>query len=97
MAGRNISEDYLEKKVESALVSRIENMGGLCLKFIPSFISGFPDRLCLLPGGRVYFVELKRPGKKPRKLQLYWHQKLRDLGLAVLVMDNINDIKNYDF
>lgn len=97
MAGRNTSEEYLEKVVERALVNRIETMGGLCLKFLPSFLSGFPDRICLLPRGRVYFVELKKPGEKPRKLQLYWHEKLKQLGFSVLVIDNTDKVKEYDF
>lgn len=62
-------------------------MGGLCLKLLPSLI-GIPDRLCLLPGGVVFFVELKAPGQKPRPIQVKRIAQLRRLGFRVEVVDS---------
>lgn len=59
-----------EKKVEEHLINRVERAGGLCWKFTSPGTSGVPDRICLLPGGLVFFVECKAPGKTPRPLQL---------------------------
>lgn len=51
----------LEEQVETYLVRTIYKLGGLCLKFGVPGVRGYPDRLCILPGGRMFFVELKRP------------------------------------
>ena len=78
------SEKYLERK----LVKRIELLGGKCIKLVPFNSNGIPDRLCLLSGGTIFFVELKSKGQKPRKLQLYWHRVLTELGFDVYVIDS---------
>jgi hypothetical protein len=89
------SEKYLERE----LVKRIELFGGKCIKLVPFNSNGIPDRLCLLPGGTVFFVELKSAGQKPRKLQLYWHRVLTKLGFDVYVIDSykkLNEIIHYE-
>lgn len=83
------SEKYLERK----LVEYIEGLGGKCIKLIPFNTNGIPDRLCLLPFGLVFFVELKSKGQKPRKLQLYWHKVLESLGFTVYVIDSYEKLK----
>jgi hypothetical protein len=52
-----------------------------------------PDRLVLLPGGRVAFVEVKAPGEQPRPLQLARHRLLRRLGFKVYVLDGEEQIQ----
>ena len=47
-----------------------------------------PDRLCLLPNGKIFFVELKSPGKKPRALQVNQITKITKLGQKVYVVDS---------
>lgn len=89
------SEKYLERE----LVNRVELFGGKCIKLIPFNANGIPDRLCLMPGGYAFFVELKTKGQKPRKLQIYWHNKLRNLGFNVYVIDSyekLNAIIHYE-
>lgn len=75
----------LEKDVEKALRRMIGRHGGLCLKWVCPGWSGVPDRIILLPGGRVMFAELKRPaGGTVGKLQKWWADKLSALGFLHL-------------
>ena len=82
----------LEKQIERKLVKAVKAAGGLCPKFVSPGMDGMPDRLILMPGGRMTFVELKAPGKNPRPLQLRRHDQLRGLGFDVFVLDNPEDI-----
>ena len=65
--------------------------GGLCEKWNAGSV-GWPDRIILLPDGKLGFVELKSPGKKPRKLQLHRHEQIRRRGFLVFVIDDISQI-----
>lgn len=85
----------MEKKVEKYLVVRVESLGGFCVKFPPLFFAGFPDRIVLLPGGRIVFVELKDEGKKPTPLQVRVHARLRALGFRVEVLDSKESIDEF--
>ena len=78
----------LERFIEQKLVARVRREGGLCPKFVSPGSDGWPDRLVLMPGGKIAFVELKAPGQKPRPLQLQRHAQLRDLGFIVYVIDD---------
>jgi hypothetical protein len=80
----------LEKTVEAALVRRVKSLGGLCEKFTSPNNRSVPDRLVTLPGGRVVFVEVKAPGKKPTPLQARDHERRRALGCEVFVIDNVD-------
>ena len=62
--------------------------GGICPKLACPGAAGMPDRVALLPGGRLAFVELKAPGKQPRPLQAARHETLRRLGFRVYAVDN---------
>ncbi len=77
-----------EKDIENTLIRQIRKSGGLCLKFVSPGWSGVPDRLCLWPGGRIMFVELKKPGKKPRPLQEKRLRQLREMGFDVGVVSS---------
>lgn len=81
-----------EKDIEKELAARVKAMGGIAPKFTSAGFDGMPDRLVLLPGGRMGFVELKAPGKKPRALQLARHRLFRRLGFKVYVIDGIEQI-----
>ena len=82
-----------EKEVEKKLVDEVKKRGGLCLKFVSPGFNGVPDRLLLLNKGKLSFVEVKRPGKKPRKLQVHCHNLLRRLGFQVFVLDDVSQIE----
>ena len=77
-----------EKVIEQKLVKTVQKMGGLCPKFVSPGLDGMPDRLVLLPSGRLIFVEVKAPGKKPRPLQRLRHDQLRSLGFMVCTLDD---------
>lgn len=81
----------LERDIEKALVKRIKALGGLCEKFVSPSNIGVPDRLVTLPG-KILFVELKSPGKKPTAKQLKDHAKRRSYGCTVLVIDSLEGI-----
>jgi hypothetical protein len=82
----------LEKDIEKKLRTMVERHGGLCLKWVCPGWSGVPDRIILLPGGRVVFAETKRPkGGKLERLQKWWRERLQKLGFfAVVVWDEEN-------
>ena len=77
-----------EKQIEQKLVKAVRSAGGIAPKFVSPGYSGMPDRIVLLPGGHVGFVEVKAPGCSPRPLQLARHGQLRDLGFTVCVLDD---------
>lgn len=72
-----------ESQVERRLHKPIKDLGGMYLKLVCPSFTGVPDRLILLPGARVVFVELKRPGGKERPRQRYVQGLLRGLGFQV--------------
>ena len=78
----------MEKTIESYLRRRVRDAGGLALKFICPGWTGVPDRIILMPGGRVYFAETKDTGKKPKPRQKHVHGRLRELGFSVFVPDS---------
>lgn len=81
-----------EKDIERQLVVMVKRAGGIAPKFVSPGFDGVPDRIVLMPGGRIGFVEVKAPGKKPRKLQIRRHVLLRHLGFPVFVLDNPDQI-----
>lgn len=81
-----------ESKVEKYLKKQIEALGGWCIKFPPLFFRGFPDRIILVGGGQVVFVETKAPDKKPTLIQRKVHDGLRGLGFRVEVIDTLEDV-----
>lgn len=77
-----------ESTIEAYLRDRVKELGGKAYKFVSPGNTGVPDRLVCLPGGRVVFVELKTPGKKPTALQLSQQRKLAELGFLTLNLDS---------
>ena len=81
-----------EKTIEKKLVLAIKDMGGIAPKFMSPGFDGMPDRIVLLPGGRMGFVEVKAPSKVPRPLQEARHRMLRRLGFKVYLLDAVDQI-----
>lgn len=81
-----------EKIIEQKFRAAVRAVGGVAVKFVSPGLDGLPDRLALLPGGKMAFVEVKAPGKKPRPLQQARHRMLRRLGFRVYVLDDEGQI-----
>ena len=78
-----------EKKLERLLTKLVkEELGGICIKLCAEYMNGLPDRMCVLPNGITFFVEVKTTGKKPEPIQVWWHERLRSLGFRVYVLDS---------
>jgi hypothetical protein len=82
-----------EKVIERKLGEAVEKMGGFSLKL--GGVLGIPDRLVLLPRGRLGFVELKREGEALRSIQIHWVHKLRALGFVAEVVRTEDDIRGF--
>lgn len=78
----------LESVLESKFRIRVTKAGALTFKFVSPGHAGVPDRIVLAPGGRIYFVEMKRKNGKLRPLQQYTIEKMRQYGFSVSVIDD---------
>ncbi len=77
-----------EKLIEQKLVKAVKMAGGLALKLVSPGFDGMPDRLILLTGGKIAFVEVKAHGMKARPLQIRRHEMLKRLEFKVYVIDD---------
>lgn len=82
-----------EKYIEQKLVAAVKKMGGMAPKFVSPGFDGVPDRIVLLPMGRMAFVELKAPDKKMRPLQVRRKRQLEALGFLVYCIDGVEQIE----
>ena len=82
-----------ERQIEQKLVKAVKAAGGIAPKLTSPGFDGMPDRMVLMPGGRIGFVEVKAPGEKPRPLQLSRHRLLRRMGFKVYVLDCAEQIE----
>lgn len=85
----------LEKEVEKFLVRQVKKVGGVSFKFISPGNAGVPDRIVILPNGKVLFVELKTDKGKLTKLQEVQIKKISDLGADVRVLRGIEGVKEF--
>lgn len=83
------SAETSEKVFERTLSKYVDDIGGMAVKLLSQFLRGLPDRMFLLKGGIVVFVEFKSTGKKPTKIQEYVHKRIQALGFPVLVVDSV--------
>ena len=81
-----------EKDIEQKLKMEVNLHDGICWKFVSPGTAGVPDRIILMPKGKIAFVEVKTKGKKPRPLQLARHRLLRKLGFKVYILDDVSQI-----
>ncbi len=84
-----------EKVLERKLNKTVKGLGGWGIKMLSIHINGLPDRFYLMPGGKVFFAEIKTTKKKPKKIQLLVHKKIADLGFKVLIIQSSEDIEYY--
>ena len=81
-----------EKSTEQKLVKAVKSRGGLAPKFVSPGFDGVPDRIVLLPRGRIAFIELKAKGRKMRPLQVRRKRQLESLGFLVYCIDSPEQI-----
>ena len=84
--------NMLEREVEGAFVREGKKRGCWVPKLVMFRAAGFPDRTVLGQGGRIAFVELKRPGGKTSRLQDIVLKRLRKLGFTAVVIDHPDQI-----
>lgn len=76
-----------ESYIEYYLVRSVQKMGGYALKLAPT-LSGLPDRIVLLPDGKVKFAELKSDTGEAKPLQLLWQKRLKELGFESEILNS---------
>ena len=82
----------LERDVEQRLVTLVEQAGGICLKH---GLDGWPDRIVMLPGGAIAWVELKRPTGTLAALQKYRAAKLMGVGQRVVCLRSVSEVNEF--
>ena len=70
----------LEKNIEAHLVKSVRRIGGIAYKFVSPAHRGVADRVVCLPGGVVWFVELKAEGGRLSPLQQVFQSEMARLG-----------------
>ena len=80
-----------ERDIEAKLRQAIEKDGGLFFKFVSPGNDGVPERLAVLPGGRIYFIELKTDRGRLSPLQVWQQDRLRQLGVNVAVIRGMDE------
>ena len=83
-----------ESAVEAVFAKRVRDLGGLSFKFAP-IVAGNPDRIVMLPGGVIRFVELKADDGALRPDQVLWHRRALELGTAVEVVTGSEEARNW--
>jgi hypothetical protein len=84
-----------ESSVEAIFARRVRALGGMSYKFAPIH-AGNPDRIVLLPGGQVLFVELKADTGALRAVQKLWHRRAADLGTQVRVVTGAEEARTWE-
>jgi hypothetical protein len=83
----------LEKQIEEKVCTYAKENGFLVYKFTSPARAAVPDRMFVVPQKGIFFVEFKRGGQKPTPPQEREHKRLRDAGVTVYVIDNVEDGK----
>ncbi len=95
------SKALLEKDVEAAVVRYAKSRGFWCKKFLSPNARAAPDRIFKVKGLNFFFIEFKRPGKAAKfpsdeheRAQLREHERIREAGGVVYLVDDIVQGKN---
>ena len=84
-----------ERDIEKRLGSRIRQMGGLYYKFTSPGNAGVPDRLIVMPGGVIWFVELKADSGRVAPVQEYQIKLLQDRGANACVVRGAAGVEEF--
>lgn len=83
-----------EAHLEARLRDRVRQLGGVAIKLAPTQ-RGLPDRLVLLPGGRMHLLELKTTLGRLSPVQQSWHERVAGLGIRVEVLIGASGIDEW--
>ena len=86
-----LANSIAESNIESQVLRWCKDNDFLCIKFTPQGDVGWPDRIIIAPTGQHIWVELKAPGKKPRKMQDYRIEQLRRHGAVAVWFDDAEE------
>lgn len=84
-----------EAKIEEWLVKEVKKLGGIADKFVSPANPGVPDRIIVMPGGRVYFVELKTEIGRLSNIQKWQRQRYRERNADVRVIKGMKQAKEF--
>lgn len=84
-----------ESAIEAKLARMVREMGGLCFKFVSPGSPGVPDRIVLLPGNRVIFVELKTETGRLARIQNWQLGEMRKRGADVRVLKGLEQVRAF--
>ena len=85
----------LESKIEEWLVNQVKQMGGIADKFVSPANPGVPDRLVIMPNGRIYFVELKATWGHASNIQKWQHDRYKKCGADVRIIKGMDAAKKF--
>lgn len=85
----------LEKDIEKLFRDEIKKAGGKAYKFTSPGNDGVPDRIVMLPGGRIVFVELKTDTGKLSRLQELQRRQIAELGQTVRVLHGLAEVRDF--
>lgn len=85
----------LEKEIEDWLNKEIEKMGGQAFKFVSPGNPGVPDRIYILPEGKVWFVELKQQSGKVASIQKWQRDRIIGMGCNYRLIKGMEDARAY--
>lgn len=80
-----------ESDIEKKVCDYARRKGCLVYKFTSPARRAVPDRLIVAPTGRVGFLELKAPGRKPTRCQSHEIERLRANGANAAWADSVED------
>lgn len=84
-----------EKTIEKHCQVVAKKHDGIAVKFSSPSNRGVPDRIIMLPDGKIGFMELKGTGKKATKLQQHWIDRLNAMGFKSAVIDSKDGVTEF--
>lgn len=85
-----VEKKIREKDIEDAVCRYARRLGFEAEKFVSPAKRSVPDRMFSGPGRKLFFIEFKAPGCKPTKKQKRDHERRREMGFEVYVIDDID-------
>lgn len=85
----------LEKDIEQWLNKKVESLGGLSFKFVSPNNPGVPDRIYILPKGKVFFVELKTEIGRMSNIQKWQRERLRKMGCRFYLVKGMEQAREF--